>query len=82
MVERYGLFLDNVEKGKIFVCQQCRELVTIGFKCRTDDCPVSFHTKCLDFYNRLHESSKCPGNCGFEWTEHGRRLGVLPETLK
>ncbi|CAH2353953.1 putative non-structural maintenance of chromosomes element 1 homolog [[Candida] railenensis] len=82
LVERYGLYGEDVEKGKLFVCQQCKELVTIGFKCKENSCAVSFHAKCLDFYNRLHDSPRCPGNCNFEWTEAGRRLGVLPETLK
>lgn len=51
LIERNGLFKEKLDgqPGKLLVCHQCSELVTFGFKCRESDCPITFHSKCLDF---------------------------------
>lgn len=71
LLERYA------NEGRLYTCHQCKELVTMGFKCPLA-CPVAFHQRCLAFHQRQAPAA-CPA-CHAPWSTM-TRLGVLPETL-
>ncbi|CAK7903191.1 hypothetical protein CAAN3_06S05468 [[Candida] anglica] len=74
LIDKYGVFdgedVSQQSGGKLFVCRQCKELVTQGEKCVDSKCPISFHYKCLDFYKRSNDV-KCPNYdvCGYVWSD-------------
>lgn len=78
MCELRPFLLDRyADEGRLYTCHQCKELVTMGFKCPLA-CPVALHQLCLAFHQR-HARAACPA-CHTPWSTM-TRLGVLPETL-
>lgn len=62
LIDRYGIYSTESD-GKILICAQCKELVTLGFISVSDN-PLSFHRTCYDVYCRNNnvdpdESSLC-----------------------
>lgn len=88
LIDRFGLVLEL--NGKLYSCYQCNEINTLGLKCAVNDCPISFHYKCVDIYMRNEANEgKCPNfsNCTYHWTGDNSeftnpvRIGVEPTTL-
>lgn len=48
LIDRHGI-LTATTKGKLYMCKQCNEMVTMGYK---GEDGLSFHYKCYDIYNR------------------------------
>lgn len=86
LMERFGARADYNDDCKLYVCGQCREIVTLGFTCGDLKCPIGFHQKCLDIYRRNDGSGelKCPqfGSCGGKLAQEDvERVGVDVTTL-
>lgn len=86
LTERFGAKNDYDDDCKLYICGQCREIVTLGFACADSRCPTSFHQKCLDIYRRNDASGeyKCPqfAQCGGNLAEDAVvRVGVDVATL-
>ncbi|KAH7139240.1 Nse1 non-SMC component of SMC5-6 complex-domain-containing protein [Dendryphion nanum] len=49
-------------------CEACREIVTVGLRCRNKECGIRFHDQCANQWFRSQRASedKCPG-CKREW---------------
>lgn len=56
--DRFGYFLAEDSLGKLLTCMNCKDLVTLGVKCKNRECPTSFHRKCAEVYFRDNE--ECP----------------------
>lgn len=56
---------EGVERVKS--CQACREIVTIGQRCRERRCKARLHEHCLAHFFRAQRGEKCP-LCQAEWT--------------
>ncbi|CUM62793.1 uncharacterized protein PRCAT00000351001 [Priceomyces carsonii] len=84
LISRFGIS-DEVNYGKLLLCRQCNDLVTIGYKCKSDECPISFHYKCYNIFvrNNPGNTSCISGRCTTTWTIDGLiRVGVEPQFLE
>lgn len=60
--DRFGVFCDQDTLGTLLQCHVCKEIVTLGCKCPTSDCPLAYHNKCFRLYSR--DKDTCPNeNC-------------------
>ncbi|KAL0088195.1 hypothetical protein F4703DRAFT_1926931 [Phycomyces blakesleeanus] len=57
--EQYGEYLKE--------CQFCLDVVTMGERCESVDCPVRIHRHCAERYFREQPNSTCP-LCGTMWS--------------
>lgn len=60
---------DSVAVTRIRDCAGCRQIVTVGLRCRNKECDVRFHDQCANQWYRQQRSNedKCPG-CKREWS--------------
>ncbi|ODV78743.1 uncharacterized protein CANTADRAFT_91036 [Suhomyces tanzawaensis NRRL Y-17324] len=65
LIDRHGV-TTATNMGRILLCKQCQEIVTLGYQTGEDD---AFHYKCYDVYSN--------GDPGVNLA----RVGVLPDTL-
>ncbi|KAI0159763.1 Nse1 non-SMC component of SMC5-6 complex-domain-containing protein [Xylariaceae sp. FL1272] len=60
----------DAEQGewqRVKFCQACREVVTIGQRCRERDCLVRLHDGCADAFFRTRRERTCP-KCKSQWS--------------
>lgn len=77
LVDRYGLREQN---GNIFMCYQCKEIVTIGKKC--GHCHLAFHGKCGDVWLKSQKLTICPTEtCDFDWSNATEPIGVDADSV-
>ncbi|KAI1269018.1 Nse1 non-SMC component of SMC5-6 complex-domain-containing protein [Xylariaceae sp. FL1019] len=60
----------DAEEGewqRVKFCQACREVVTIGQRCRERDCLVRLHDGCADAFFRTRRERTCP-KCSGQWS--------------
>lgn len=66
--DKYGVLSAADPMGKLLKCIICEEFVTVGRKCKGEECHVAFHNKCYGVYERRNE--KCVNlECGLLVTE-------------
>ncbi|KAG5438003.1 hypothetical protein PCANB_000350 [Pneumocystis canis] len=49
-------------------CKVCHNIVTLGFRCSSMNCPTRFHEYCFKTYMIRQKDKLCP-DCGTVWTE-------------
>lgn len=77
LIDRYG---SAEQEGSVYSCFQCKDIVTIGQKCRL--CCTAFHYKCGQVWLAANKMGSCPrGGCGFDWNEPAETIGVEPESV-
>lgn len=83
LIDSYGIYSSNDVNGKILQCKVCSNIVTLGYKCKSEPIDVNFHYKCLDIYNRQMASNE-DDNKDFIDTdkENLTVIGVEVDTLK
>ncbi|KAH6895286.1 Nse1 non-SMC component of SMC5-6 complex-domain-containing protein [Thelonectria olida] len=55
------------EWQRIKFCEACKDIVTIGLRCREPECTFRIHDICEDAFWRTRKDKKCP-KCSNEWT--------------
>lgn len=73
LADRYGQFLADDSLGKLLTCHTCGDLVTLGVKCKAEDCASSFHRKCAELYMRGNDA--CPSSTCTESLEDMAAVG-------
>ncbi|KAG5440609.1 hypothetical protein PCK2_000319, partial [Pneumocystis canis] len=49
-------------------CKVCHNIVTLGFRCSSMNCPIRFHEYCFKIYMSRQRNKLCP-DCGTVWME-------------
>ncbi|KAI1420312.1 hypothetical protein F5Y12DRAFT_788383 [Xylaria sp. FL1777] len=55
------------EWQRVKFCEACKDVVTIGQRCRERDCLIRLHDNCADAFFRTRRQRSCP-KCSEEWT--------------
>lgn len=74
MGDRFGYFLREDILGKLLTCFTCKELLTLGLKCKNRECSTSFHRKCSEIHLRGNTTA-CPNNSCSETIDDMAKVG-------
>lgn len=70
LIDRHGIFTPT-SKGKLYMCKQCNEMVTMGYK---GEDGLSFHYKCYNIYTRAGgEEARIPSDYDI--------IGLYPDAI-
>lgn len=76
-LDTYGIKKSSLE-NKLYTCEVCDEICTLGTKCPNRECVICFHYKCREVYLRgSSERGVCP-LCKREWLLDGEDLNMQP----
>jgi hypothetical protein len=78
LVETYNDSDDPEDWQRIKLCQACKEIVTVGQRCKAVECNVRLHDVCQAAYWNSRPSRKCP-KCETPW-EGKQFVGQRVET--
>ncbi|KAJ5551624.1 hypothetical protein N7535_000431 [Penicillium sp. DV-2018c] len=66
LVSTYNEDSDGTVRNRIKFCAACRDIITVGQRCRNLECSGRLHNHCIRNFFRMQQAEKCPV-CAVEW---------------